>query len=58
MNIVELGFIPNRDKVGYAGVESSLNDQLSGKNGTRMVEVDVAGKELRDLNPTGGSGSW
>ena len=45
------GFVPNRDKVGYAGVESSLNDQLSGKNGTRMVEVDVAGKELRDLEP-------
>ena len=47
----ELGFIPNRDKVGYAGVESSLNDQLSGKNGTRLVEVDVAGEELRDLVP-------
>jgi len=47
----ELGFVPNRDKVGYAGVESSLNDQLSGKNGTRLVEVDVAGKELRDLVP-------
>lgn len=47
----ELGFVPNRDKVGYAGVESSLNDQLAGKNGTRMVEVDVAGKELRDLIP-------
>ena len=43
------GFVPNRDKVGYAGVESSLNEQLSGKNGTRLVEVDVAGKELRDL---------
>ncbi len=47
----DLGFVPNRDKVGYAGVESSLNEQLSGKNGTRMVEVDVAGKELRDLQP-------
>ena len=45
----ELGFVPNRDKVGYAGVEASLNDQLAGRNGTRMVEVDVAGKELRDL---------
>ncbi len=47
----ELGFVPNRDKVGYAGIESSLNEQLSGKNGTRLVEVDVAGKELRDLVP-------
>jgi penicillin-binding protein 2 len=48
---VAKGFVPNRDKVGYAGVEATLNDQLSGKNGTRTVEVDVAGKELRDLQP-------
>ena len=46
-----LGFVPNRDKVGYAGVEASLNDKLAGRNGTRVVEVDVAGKELRDLEP-------
>ena len=48
---IALGFVPNRDKVGYAGVEASLNDQLAGRNGTRVVEVDVAGKELRDLEP-------
>jgi penicillin-binding protein 2 len=48
---VAKGFVPNRDKVGYAGVEASLNDQLAGRNGTRTVEVDVAGKELRDLEP-------
>ncbi len=47
----QLGFVPNRDKVGYAGVESSLNDILAGKNGKRVVEVDVAGKELRDVEP-------
>jgi len=46
-----LGFVPNRDKVGYAGVEASLNDILAGKNGLRVVEVDVAGKEIRDLQP-------
>lgn len=46
-----LGFVPNRDKVGYAGVESSLNEVLAGRNGLRVVEVDVAGKELRDLEP-------
>lgn len=45
------GFIPNRDKIGYAGVEASLQDVLSGKNGTRVVQVDVAGKELRNLQP-------
>lgn len=47
----ELGFVPIRDKVGYAGVESSLNEDLSGKNGLRVVEVDVAGQRLRDLEP-------
>jgi penicillin-binding protein 2 len=45
----ELGFQPNRDKVGYAGVEYTLNDILIGTPGHRTVEVDVAGKELRNL---------
>jgi penicillin-binding protein 2 len=44
-----LGFISGRDKVGYAGVESELQDTLGGRNGQRTVEVDVAGKEVRDL---------
>ena len=47
----DLGFIPNRDKIGYAGVEASLNDILGGRNGLRVVEVDVAGQEIRDLEP-------
>ncbi|RME91265.1 MAG: penicillin-binding protein 2 [Anaerolineae bacterium] len=46
-----LGFIPGRDKVGYAGVEASLQDILAGRNGERVVEVDVAGKEIRNLKP-------
>jgi len=45
------GFVPGRDKVGYSGVESSLQNILSGKNGERVVEVDVAGQVLRDLQP-------
>ncbi len=45
------GFVPNRDKIGYAGVELSLDDILTGKNGKRVVEVDVAGKEIRNLEP-------
>jgi len=45
------GFILNKDKYGYAGVESSLQNLLSGKNGRRVVEVDVAGLEMRDLEP-------
>ncbi len=45
------GFVPNRDKIGYAGAEASLQDILSGSNGKRVIQVDVAGKELRNLEP-------
>src|SRR5215211_2719377 len=43
------GFVPNRDKIGYAGVETSLDDVLLGRNGTRVVQQDVAGQVLRNL---------
>jgi len=46
---VARGFEAGRDKVGYAGVESTLQDILGGINGERIVEVDVAGKIIRDL---------
>ncbi len=46
---VNLGFVANRDKVGYAGVEQSLNDSLAGRNGTQTVEVNVAGEIVRNL---------
>ncbi len=45
----EKGFVPGRDKVGYAGIENSLQDILGGRNGERYVEVDVAGRELRNI---------
>lgn len=45
----DLGFVANRDKVGYAGVEQYLDEILLGKNGKRVVEVDGAGKLIRDL---------
>ncbi len=44
------GFLPNRDKVGYAGIEATMQDVLGGKNGERLVEVDVSGQELRNLS--------
>ncbi len=47
---VNLGFVANRDKVGYAGVEQSLNDTLAGVNGSRTVEVNVAGEIIRNLS--------
>lgn len=48
---VQQGFLPNRDKVGYSGVEAYFQDVLAGKPGTRVVERDVAGQELRNLAP-------
>ncbi len=45
------GFIPNRDKIGYAGAELSLDDILLGKNGQRVVQIDVAGQVLRNIEP-------
>jgi len=46
---VNLGFDLNRDKVGYAGVEQSLNDTLAGINGSQTVEVNVAGEITRNI---------
>lgn len=43
------GFDLNRDKIGYAGVETSMDEVLLGENGKRVVQVDVAGQELRNL---------
>lgn len=43
------GFVINRDKVGYAGIETSMDDVLLGKNGKRVVQIDVAGKFQRNL---------
>jgi penicillin-binding protein 2 len=45
------GFVPNRDKIGYSGVEASLQEILTGRNGLRVVQVDVAGQEIRNLEP-------
>ena len=48
---LDRGFIPNRDKIGYSGVETSLDDVLIGRNGSRVIQIDVAGQELRNLEP-------
>ncbi|HKI55443.1 MAG TPA: penicillin-binding transpeptidase domain-containing protein, partial [Anaerolineales bacterium] len=45
------GYVVNRDKIGYGGVEASLDDILIGKNGLRVVQRDVAGEVLRNLEP-------
>lgn len=48
---VSKGLVPDRDKVGYAGLELQYQDLLAGQNGTRVVQVDVAGQVLRDVEP-------
>jgi penicillin-binding protein 2 len=45
------GFVANRDKVGYAGLERAYETILSGKPGKRVIEVDVAGQIIRDIRP-------
>ncbi|MEN6522147.1 MAG: penicillin-binding transpeptidase domain-containing protein, partial [Anaerolineaceae bacterium] len=45
----EQGFVSGRDKVGYMGVENSMQDVLGGKNGRRVVEVTVGGEIVRDI---------
>lgn len=47
----ERGFVTNRDKIGYAGLERSFETILTGKPGKRVVEVDVGGKIIRDIKP-------
>lgn len=43
------GFLANRDKIGYAGVERWFQTDLAGQNGIRNVEVDSGGKIYGDL---------
>jgi penicillin-binding protein 2 len=43
------GFLANRDKIGYAGVERWFQTDLAGQNGIRKVEVDSGGQILGDL---------
>ncbi|MEN8241801.1 MAG: penicillin-binding transpeptidase domain-containing protein [Chloroflexota bacterium] len=45
----ELGFLANRDKTGYGGLELYFDELLRGFPGKRVVEVDVAGAEIRDI---------
>jgi len=44
-----LGFVPNRDKVGYGGLELYFDELLRGVPGQRVVETDVGGQVLRDI---------
>ena len=45
----QLGFVSGRDKVGYMGIENSMQDVLAGTNGRRLVENTVGGEIVRDI---------
>ncbi len=45
----DLGFVSGRDKVGYAGIENTMQDVLSGTNGQRIVEVASGGEIIRNI---------
>jgi penicillin-binding protein 2 len=48
----ELGYDPAFDRVGYDGVEAYLETELSGRRGSRLREVDVAGEVLNEISYT------
>lgn len=46
------GYVLDRDRIGYDGVEFSLQDLLAGKPGLQIVERDVAGQIIRTIGET------
>ncbi len=48
----EQGYNPAFDRIGYEGVESYLEGQLSGTRGSELREVDVAGEVLDIVQQT------
>lgn len=47
--LIEEGYNPAFDRIGYAGVEFFLEDIIGGRRGTEIREVDVAGLPIRTL---------
>ncbi|MBN1261532.1 MAG: penicillin-binding protein 2, partial [Anaerolineae bacterium] len=43
------GYDPNVDRIGYAGVEASMEEYLRGVPGRKYVEKDFLGQELRTV---------
>ena len=44
-----LGYDLNQDLVGLTSIEYSFEQELRGKGGQKLVEVDVAGREIRTV---------
>jgi penicillin-binding protein 2 len=43
------GYDPNRHLVGLTGVEYTFEEKLRGEDGQKLIEVDVAGREVRTV---------
>ncbi len=48
---LDLGY-ERDDRVGWAGVELSMEEELAGEKGNRRIEVDWTGRELRQIDAT------
>ncbi len=48
LELIAKGYDPAYDRIGYAGLESSLEDVLAGTPGRTVTEVDVAGQPIGD----------
>jgi penicillin-binding protein 2 len=46
-----LGYTLDTDRIGYSGIEASMQDVLAGTYGDKLSEVDAAGLEIRVLEP-------
>ncbi|MBL1133829.1 MAG: penicillin-binding protein 2 [Chloroflexi bacterium] len=52
LELIELGYDPAYDRVGYAGIEAYFETELKGINGSETTEIDVAGQPLRLVDRT------
>lgn len=52
LRLIELGYNPAFDRIGYSGLEASLESVLSGQRGSVLREVDVAGEVINILRQT------
>jgi penicillin-binding protein 2 len=43
------GYDPNRHLVGLSGIEYTFEEELGGQDGQKMIEVDVAGREVQTV---------
>jgi penicillin-binding protein 2 len=47
LELIELGYNPAFDRIGYSGIEAYLENTLAGQRGFVLREVDVAGFPIR-----------